>query len=232
MYQIFVCVIMIDAIINISEITKGMKSVGAKALLKINNMSIIEHQIYQLKSIHRNIKINVITGFEHEKVKKTLSKYRNINIIYNPDYQNSNESMGLKLLFENKCNIERLFWLSSGVLIKPKSITSSVVRNESKIFLLDKQKNNFSLGCSNNTNIEYIFYDLPFTWSECLFLNAEATAKLRGLLKSNSIKQMFFFELVNKLIAHNIDLKSEKISKSKVIKISTIKDLPKIKRFI
>ena len=46
---------MIDAIINISEITKGMKSVGAKALLKINNTSIIEHQINQLKSINRNI---------------------------------------------------------------------------------------------------------------------------------------------------------------------------------
>ncbi len=93
---------MIDAIINISEITKGMKSVGAKALLKINNTSIIEHQINQLKSINRNIKINIITGFEHEKIKKTLSKYRNINIIYNKQYETTNQSMGLKLLFENK----------------------------------------------------------------------------------------------------------------------------------
>ena len=223
---------MIDAIINISEITKGMKSVGAKALLKINNTSIIEHQINQLKSINRNIKINIITGFEHEKIKKTLSKYRNINIIYNKQYETTNQSMGLKLLFENKKNIEKLFWLSSGVLFKPKSIANASTKKQSKIFLLDKPKNNFNLGCSNTETIEYIFYDLPCVWSECLFLNEEATSKLRNMLGSYNISQMFFFELVNKLISNNITLQHEKIAKSKVIKINTVKDLPKIKRFI
>ncbi len=223
---------MIDAIINISEITKGMKSVGAKALLKINNTSIIEHQINQLKSINRNIKINIITGFEHEKIKKTLSKYRNINIIYNQQYETTNQSMGLKLLFENKKNIEKLFWLSSGVLFKPKSINNTSTKKQSKIFLLDKPKNNFNLGCSNTEAIEYIFYDLPYVWSECLFLNEEATIKLRSMLGSYNINQMFFFELVNELISNNITLQHEKIAKSKVIKINTVKDLPKIKRFI
>ncbi len=52
------------------------------------------------------------------------------------------------------------------------------------------------------------------------------------MLGSYNISQMFFFELVNKLISNNITLQHEKIAKSKVIKINTVKDLPKIKRFI
>ena len=81
---------MINALILAPEITRGMKSLGSKALLEIKKkISVIEHQIHLLKNICRDIKITAITGFESEKIIPILEKH-NINYIYNPNYKNTN----------------------------------------------------------------------------------------------------------------------------------------------
>ena len=79
---------MIEAIILVPEITKGMKSIGSKSLLKIRKSKhIIDYQIEQISSISKKIKVNIATGFDNEKIKKILQdKYPNINVIYNDKY--------------------------------------------------------------------------------------------------------------------------------------------------
>ena len=54
----------IHALIIASEVTKGMKSIGSKSLLKIkNSVLVIEHQIIELQKQHKHIDITVATGF-------------------------------------------------------------------------------------------------------------------------------------------------------------------------
>jgi hypothetical protein len=49
---------MIDALILVPEITKGMKSIGSKSLLEIKKkLSVLDYQIQSIRNIDKNIKI-------------------------------------------------------------------------------------------------------------------------------------------------------------------------------
>ena len=82
-----------DYLIIMPEITKGMKSIGSKALLPINTKNtILDYQIKSIKLINRQNKIYLSTGFQNNKVKKVADRYKNITSIYEPDYENCNEA--------------------------------------------------------------------------------------------------------------------------------------------
>lgn len=223
---------MLDTLIIVPEITKGMKSIGSKALLKIkDSLSILEYQIQQLKKTHKKNNIHIITGFESEKIKKTLIKYK-VNIIYNEEYLFTNQSKSLEL-FINNYNSDNLLIISSGILFRnnPFDLTSL---ESSKIFLIDKPKNNFNIGCCNNesSSVNYLFYDLPVAWSECTLLNRDAIIAVKHLYQTQNISQMYLFEIINNLISNNIPFIKNYIPKKDIMKINTQKDLNKAKLFV
>jgi len=102
----------------------------------------------------------------------------------------------------------------------------------SKIFVIDKPKYNFTIGCSNSQYAEYLFYDLPIVWSECFFLNKEALDMIKIISAKENIEQLYLFELVNKLIDNKIISEKEYISKKNIMKILNNKDISKAKQFI
>ena len=224
---------MINAIILIPEVTKGMKSVGSKSLLKIkNNKYIVHHQVEQLYSISKKINITVATGFDHDKVAKALEKYPNVNIIRNADYQQTNFGKCIELYLNQSPKIDNLLIVNSGVLFKQHTFALTHFRAKSKLFVLDKPKNNFDIGCSTGLVVEYLFYDLPIKWSECVYLNEDAVTNLHKLLESCSISQMYIFEILNKLISSNTIFEQQVVPKSNFLKISTAKDLNRARMFV
>lgn len=224
---------MINAIILIPEITKGMKSVGSKSLLDIKKkVSVLEYQVQSLKNIDKNIKITVCTGFESEKIVSAVEQYQNIDVIYNPRYKLTNQGYSIKLYLEQYSSTKDLLILNSGVLIKNKCINKTMLSNKSKIFVLNKEKENFNLGCSKESKLEYIFYDLPEIWSECVYLNDEALTKLRHMFTNSNVDQMYLFEIINEIIHKDTIVEKEYIDKKSIMKILNIKDITKAKTFI
>ena len=62
-----------DYLIIIPEITKGMKSIGSKALLPLNTKNtILDYQIKSIKLMNRQSKIYLSTGFQNNKGTFTL----------------------------------------------------------------------------------------------------------------------------------------------------------------
>lgn len=223
---------MLDAVIIVPEITKGMKSIGSKALLKIqDSLSILEYQIQQLKKYHKKINIHIIAGFEAEKIKKTLVKYK-VNILYNDQYLYTNQSKCLEL-FLQQYSAENLLVISNGVLFK-NNIFDLTNKLESKVFLIDKPKSNFNIGCCDDlsADVNYLFYDLPVCWSECVYMNKEAIEAFRIANKEQTMGQMYLFETLNRLISRDISFTKQYISKKNIMKINTAKDLAKAKLFI
>lgn len=221
-----------DALIIVPEITKGMKSVGSKALLKIkDSLSIIEYQVQQLKKINRKINIHIVAGFEIEKIKKTLSKSK-VNIIYENEYVSTSQSRCLRL-FLNSQQTDNLFIISNGVIFKnnPFDLTET---DRSKVFLIDKPKSNFNIGCceTNANRINYLFYDLPTLWSECIYLTSDAIEKFCRLSNNETMDHMYLFEIVNELISNDVAFYKNYVSKKDIMKINTLKDLIKAKIFI
>lgn len=225
---------MINALIIASEITKGMKSLGSRSMLNINRTNkIIDQQISSIKSMYKNTQITIVSGFEHEKIKQYIcNRYKNISIIYNEEYANSNEVKNIQLFLDNNINdMDYLFIMSGGVMLKNKSISFNKIKGSSKIFLMRSIKNNFNLGCSKKDSIEYIFYDLEMPWCECVLLNKNSINNLKNFLDQNDIKNMYTFELLNNIF-YKDSIEAVYINKNNIMKITNISELNKAKNFL
>lgn len=221
---------MLNVLILIPEITKGMKSLGSKALLKIkNSTTILQHQIDQLRRYHPKCRIFLGTGFESDKIKKIFYNYPNLIILENHEYHITNQTKLItSLLKQYECG--QLLVISNGILFKNNPF---VCDNKSRLFLIDKPKHNFTIGCNESEDIHYLFYDLPIPWSECVVFNKEAIESIAHLEKSQNTDQLYLFELINILIdKYDLRFLKTDIKKKDIMKINSIKDIPRAKIFI
>jgi len=218
-------------ILSISpEITKGMKSVGSKLLLPLRkNLTVIEYQISQLQKIKPS-KIVLNIGFEADKIADVLFRYKTIDYLINKDYDNSNCGENL-ITYLHKYKPENLLVFGSGLLIRNHPIKKEYLNNECQIFILNKSKKNFNIGCSDLDDIQYLFYDMLESWSEIFYLNNEAINILLNIDKK-IFKHMYLFEIINLLLKNNIKFKKTYINKNNIMKIQNLKDLKTAKIFI
>jgi len=212
-----------SAILLVSDITKGMKSIGSKALLEVSkNLTVIDYQIQYLKRFYYPVNIYICTGFEHDKIVKKTSKYKNITYVYNPDYDDDNQSGSLiKCLQEYSIN--NAIIINNGILPLDK-LTIDILYSSIPITSKDP-KTQFDIGCNDTNQIKYLFYDLPNRWLEFAYLNKQTIEKIIELYKDKKYNKLFLFELLNILMDHGVDLKATVINKNLPIKINTIKDL-------
>jgi CTP:phosphocholine cytidylyltransferase-like protein len=221
---------MIDILLISPEITKGMKSIGSKCLLPLRkNLTVIEYQISQLQKIKPS-KITINIGFDADKIQHILSRYKTINFLINKDYEHTNQSSNL-LSYIHMYRPVSLLVINNGILLKNNPISKRILKGECKLFLLNKQKNNFDIGCSKMDHIEYLFYDMPQPWSEIVYLNKEAI-DLLATCDQEQFKQLYLFETINFLLGKKIKFNKTCINKSQITKIHNIKDLNTAKIFI
>jgi hypothetical protein len=222
---------MLDILLLVPEITKGMKSLGSKALLPIKNSTIVlDYQIQQLKKIDQNCNIFIGAGFESDKIRKAITKYSRVQVIENQNYINTNQAKLIELFTKHRSSRNSLLIISNGILFKNPSLKYT---GGSKIFLIDKPKANFNIGCNDSKDIHYLFYDLPTPWSECVLLDDAAVQHMKHICSSQNVDQLFLFELINILIEkHNVVFDKHFISKKNIMKINTAKDISKAKVFI
>lgn len=221
----------INILLLASEITKGMKSIGPKCLLKLSsNISILDYQIKQAKATFKNANIIVLTGFEGDKVKRHIeNNYSNTTVVCDQQYAYSNQTNAILTAIQNIQYLDNLLIVGSGILFKHYPKIKSC--NKSILFYLNKDKDNFNIGSSDKEDTQYLFYGLPNTWAECVFLNGKAIEFLLSLNK-NIFGQLYLFETINKLLEVNhINFSSQVIDKKNIFKVSSHKDLNKAKRF-
>ena len=117
--------------------------------------------------------------------------------------------------------------------MKKNTLNKLLLSGQSKLFLLDRAKENFNLGCALNKSVtEYIFYDLPEPWTECVYLDKIAINNLSYIVQQTKTSQLYLFELLNEMLSSNVTLDKYYLNRTKIMKINTIKELPKAKVFI
>lgn len=221
-----------NAIILISDITKGMKSIGSKSLLQLsNNLSILEYQIQYLKKFYYPINIYLSTGFDHEKIVKITSKYKNIYYSYNNNYENENQVGSLIKCISEFSIVDNALILTNGYIPFQKIVINE---NECSIEVTTKNtKIPFEIGANFKDNPTYLFYGLPYRWTEHLHLNANSIQYIMDTLSTSHkhCHKMFLFELINLLIEHGIVLKSRNIISDLPIKVNNTKDINIAKKY-
>jgi choline kinase len=217
-------------LIIIPEITKGMKSIGSKALLKINaTTTILDHQIKLIKSINRRNKIYLSTGFQHNKILKVAKKYTNVHTIYDENYEKYNDGKHIINFIEYIDSPDDVFIINNGLLFK-KDCFEKPKPGISKIYLLDRIKDNFTIGCETKES-KYLFYELANRWSECSFISANILIQIKNRNAEQCINNYFMFEILN-FISDNNHIEYDTISYKKIMKVNGVSDLNKAKRFI
>lgn len=221
----------INILLLASEITKGMKSIGPKCLLKLNaELSVLDYQIQKAKMAFKNANIIVLTGFEGDRVRRHIENHHsNTSVIYDDDYASSNQTNAVLTAIEHFKNLDNLLVVGSGILFKqyPKIKSDS----GSILFYLDKNKDNFNIGSFNKDSTQYLFYGLPNIWSECVFLDSIAI-KLMSALNKRTLAQSYLFEIINKLLeGGRVKFAAQTIDKKNIFKVLSHKDINKAKRF-
>lgn len=221
-----------SVIILLPEITKGMKSVGSKSLLNINEeQSILECQIKFFKKHYGpNIRIILCTGFEHERVKKRIQKYKNIEYSYNPNYETDNQGGSLsKCLSDHRPR--NTIIVNSGIILFEKI---KIEFDRSIVFFIESsldKKNTFNIGSNRIDNDSYLFYGLNYKWIEFLYLDEDLVRKIIENSKNSNMSNLFLFEYINYIQAlyHNLSFKLLE-QNIHVLKINTVKDLKYAKK--
>ena len=227
---------MIDIVIIIPEITKGMKSFGPKALISVKGKTLIEHQISMLRSTFKHNHIYLLTGFESDRIKKTIHSSKvispkNISILENKQYDTTGQLTSIVGYINQKSNDNGAIFINNGIITKF-NFAKSFNKNNNSIFLIKGKKNNFNIGCADQVSVEYLFYDLPILWSECVYLNHQTMDIVKNIVMPHELKALFFFELINKLLEQPVNFDRVMIPKTQITKINNIKDVQKVKTFI
>jgi choline kinase len=202
---------------------KRMKSKGCVGLFKTKNTYRIVEQYQTIKKIFPIANIFYIYGFESKKLLNSLEKYQNlirdVNFIYNDNYNEYNYGYSLSLVSEHlRDDIIICFGdtsLSNLHLLGIKDQFSKIIISN----------NTSGLGCViSNSKIENIFYDLENPIEEIYFIKKQDSSILKEILdkKSLGINNMFIFEIINKMIDKNVVFKP--IQNNKIILNKKIKN--------
>jgi len=197
---------------------KRMKSKGCVGLFKSGNDYLIIKQYKMLKKIFPKAKIIYVYGFEHKKLLIALDEYpeikQDIELVYNPDYDLYNYGASLHLVREY-LNDDVIIMFGDAIIDKSLFVKFDLKQKTSQI-IINNQSNN-KLGCVvNQLKIENIFYDLDNRIEEIYLLCKQDAMILINFLnsKSQAIKNMFIFEIINKLIDMQVNIK-HKITRTK-----------------
>lgn len=184
---------------------KRMKSKGCVGLLKTyNHQNILQNQLGILNAVFKSPTIAYVYGFDSKKFLSFISKHndllKNVNLIYNPEYDQYNYAHSLYLAkdyLDSDCLV--LFGDSS---LNSKVFNRFDVTDGTQIFINKYIKN--KLGCIiNNQIIENISYDLDNYLYDIYYLSKNHASYIKTVLETNIVHNYFIFELINKLIVSN-----------------------------
>lgn len=180
---------------------KRMKSKGCVGLIRLNNKNIIQHQHKVLRQIFPSSNIIYVYGFENKRFQSFINKNsilnNDIEIIYNPNYEQFNNAYSLYLassFLNNDCLI-----MFGDTIISKKTFDKFTTNKSSQIFVSKKHKGR--LGCIiNESGVENIAYDLNNYIIDMYYLSTKHTSMIKDILENKINHNCFIFEIINKLI--------------------------------
>jgi len=195
-------------IILADKFQKRMKSKGCVGLININNKNIIQSQHKLIKKFFPLANIIYVYGFEGKKLLSFLKKNNNlandIILLFNKHYEDFNNAYSLFLAKEY---LDDDTFILFGDNILTNNIFDRFDHNlGSQIFISHKNKNR--LGCIIQDNkIENICFDLDNYLYEIYYFSKKDIGLLKHLVDNEQNHNNFLFELLNKLIDKDIDIK-------------------------
>jgi len=185
-----------------------MKSKRCSALIKSNKQTnIIENQYYILTSLFDKLNITYVCGFDSKRlVEFVQEKSYSLNLIYNKDYDQYNDGYSLNLA-ASSLDDETLILLGYQTLSNKIAKKINQLRDDSSVFITNDSCDS-KIGCVvYGGNITTFSFGLENYVHDIYYLNKQGAKYLKKFLLTNKYNNYFIFELLNKLLDNNINIK-------------------------
>lgn len=189
---------------------KLYKDIGDKALLLIDQKTLLYHQIHSLLTITQNAKILLCCKKEHELIFSRAIKTKKINLLpydYN-EYSNFGECIIQAIRYVP--NNESFCIISLSSIIDP-YIIKKIKPKTSYMLVSQSNKSESNIGCTINSDgmIEFVFYDLHNITYDYLYIDRKDNLKFKKIVETHTKPHMCLFEVINQMISSNISIKAE-----------------------
>jgi hypothetical protein len=178
-----------------------MKSYGPTQLLKVNDLTIIEHQIRTIKEYAPHANIVVVIGYQADSIIRKIP--RDICIVENCSYSTTNECEDLRLAI-NASTTEKILIISSSLLFNTYSL--NCVTNDKSCIVVDSthQIPETEVGVTIVNDRPTIFaYGIEPKWAHITFLVGKELTFLRNLCNKKEAERHFVFEALNIVLDRN-----------------------------
>jgi len=224
----------LNIIILSGGIPKKLKGKGPKALTKINHeMTLLETQVRNLPLFndYNIIDITVVSGFEHEKIRKILRNLFNIKIVYNPLFKETNVCYAVGLALENSHCGDTLI-IHGDILFNKQTIDKIYEDKISKLLIDNKcrikgQKIGVGIEAGYITNMAY---SLSVKWGQIAFFTKKELKALEKIVFNHKLSsQWFLHEAIVKIINDGGKFYSFNPKKGNFIEVENREDIEKAK---
>ena len=214
----------LSVIIPAAGMGHRMKSYGPKCLLPANNKDTILQKI--VKNIQREYPysdIVVVTGFESEKVIKSLP--HNIRIVENNDYETTNTVESIRVGI-NACATDNVLIVYGDLVFNVYSIRNITSNGSCAIIDSKSQFKNEVVGVTVvDDKVTRFAYGLQKKWSQIAFFENEEFKMLKDLCSDKRKNKLYPFELFNFMIGKGCTIKSIEPKGMIIKEIDSLKDL-------
>jgi hypothetical protein len=194
---------------------KKIKSLGNKYLIKINKKyHLVDYQIDFLNTLFDNPEIIIVGGFDGKRLKKYIDhNLYNHNIKYIEHPIDSNTNIGTSIKHAHRLIQNPNCLIINSSLVLHNSVKKFITQNLLTSFVLVNNDSKGNIGyIEHNNSIIHCYYDLPKTIFDCLYITNKDMDKFLKVCDSN-IYQYYLFEIINKCIEENINIKPINITK-------------------
>jgi choline kinase len=207
-------------------ISHKMKTREPRALLKLDDKLLVEHQLSTVFGVFPNAKITLVCGYKFEKISKKISDQQ-INIVENALYEQTGPAESLNLaiqkledtmvlfmhgdLFFNSATLANLCYEKSFLLVDSKR---QMLDKEVGVIVTDNNAQSLSYGIKTD-----------FKWCQIAYLANQEYDMLKFLLAQKSIKNNVCFELINRIIDMGGVFNCYEPPNMKIVEIDSIKDI-------
>jgi len=201
-----------------------MKSYGPKCLLPANNKdTILEKIVNNVKREYPYSDIVVVTGFESDKVIKSLPP--NVRVVENNHYETTNTVESIRVGI-NACITDNVLIVYGDLVFNVYSIRD--ITNSGSCAIVDSksQFKSEEVGVTVvDGKITRFAYGLPKKWSQIAFFENEEFKMLKDLCSDKRKSKLYPFELFNFMIVRGCTVKSIEPKGMIIKEVDSLKDL-------
>lgn len=214
---------------------KKIKSVGNKALLKLNkDTTVIEYQISCLNKIFKNPQIIIIGGFDGKRLHKYINSKKISNVVYVEHDLESTSNIGESILYGiSKISNDRILIYNSNIILNKETVLKlKNITDSSYILYTKKCIGDFGCTIQNNKLIN-CFFDMDNKIYDYLYLDKQDTEIFKSLInKTHNIKKYYLFEIINMCVDNNINILPIHIPQKHIHILDNINAINSIQKYI